>query len=93
MLLSKRKGSRVELLVKREFQKAGFETVRSAGSFGKADLYVKDLGSVQVKARKRFSIYSLFDGADILVVKADRKEPIVVMPLGHFLRIVGSKKG
>lgn len=89
----KGKGSRVEREIKRAFESAGFGVVRSAGSFGKGDLHVSGLGFVQVKARKSFHIYSLFEGADVLVIKADRKEPLVVIPLERFLQIAGRKKG
>ena len=86
---TKAKGTRFEREVKKEFEKAGFEVVRSAASLGKADLYVEKIGSIQCKSRKRLSLYSLFDGADVLVVKADRKEPLVVISLQKFLGIVG----
>ncbi len=84
---AKVKGSRVEREVKKAFETAGFEAVRSAGSLGKGDLHVSGIGFVQVKARKRFHIYSLFEGADVLVIKADRKEPLVVIPLSRFLEV------
>ena len=82
---AKAKGSRVEREVKKIFEEAGFETVRSAGSFGKADLQVKGIGSIQVKARKQFSVLNLFDGADKLVIKANRQEPYIVLPLRTYL--------
>ncbi len=81
----KGKGSRVERQVKKIFEEYGFEVIRSAGSFGKADLEVKAIGSIQVKARKTFSVLNLFDGADKLVIKADRKEPYIVLPLKVYL--------
>ena len=82
---AKAKGSRVEREVKKIFEEAGFEVVRSAGSLGKADLEVKGIGSIQVKARKQFAILNLFDGADKLVIKANRKEPYIVLPLKTYL--------
>ena len=85
---AKRKGTKFEREVKKAFENAGFTVVRSAASLGKADLYVEKLGSIQCKARKSLSIYNLFDGADILVIKANRKEPLVVIPLERFINIV-----
>ena len=85
---AKRKGTEFERLVKREFEKRGFEVTRSAASLGKADLYVEGIGSIQCKARKNFAVYNLFDGADVLVVKANRKEPLIVMPLEKFLKMI-----
>ena len=82
---AKRKGIEFERQVKKLFEKAGFSVVRSAASLGKADLYVEGIGSIQCKARKRLSLYNLFDGADVLVVKADRKKPLIVIPLSKFL--------
>ena len=89
---AKRKGTEFERLVKKEFEKAGFEVTRSAASLGKADLYVEKLGSIQCKARKSLSIYNLFDGADILVVKANRKELLIVMSLKKFIKLVGEAR-
>jgi len=43
----KAKGTRLEREVKKAFDKAGFEVVRSAASLGKADLYVEGIGSIQ----------------------------------------------
>jgi len=84
----KRKGIEFERQVKKLFEKAGFSVVRSAASLGKADLFVEGIGSIQCKAKKKFSIYNLFDGADFLVLKADRKEPLVVISLQKFLGIL-----
>jgi Holliday junction resolvase len=80
-----RKGANFERKIKKTLKENGFKVVRSAGSHGKGDLYVEGLGTVQVKARKNLAIYTLFEGADVLVVKADYKEPLIVMPLEKFL--------
>ncbi|MEO2083423.1 MAG: Holliday junction resolvase [Desulfurobacteriaceae bacterium] len=90
---TKAKGARLEREVKKSFEKAGFTVVRSAASLGKADLYVEDLGSVQCRSRRNFGIYSLFEGADFLVIKADRKKPLIVMPLEKFLEILPKIRG
>lgn len=87
----KAKGTRFEREVKKIFEQAGFSVVRSAASLGKADLIIEKLGSVQCKTRKKLSIYTLFDGADILIVKGDRKEPLVVIPLSKFLEVLWKK--
>ena len=82
---------RVEREVYQKFKEAGFEVVRSAGSHGKGDLYVVGIGSIQVKARKNFGIYSLFEGADALIIKADYKEPLICLPLSRFLQLRGGE--
>ncbi len=87
-----RKGYRFEKEVQRKFEEAGFKVVRSPASKGSGDLYIEGLGDVQLKARKTISIYSWFDGADVLIVKADRKEPLVVIPLRQFLALVEGVK-
>ena len=89
---AKAKGTRFERQVKKAFEEAGFEVVRSAASLGKADLFVEGLGSVQCKVRKKLSIYGLFEGADVLAVKADRKEPLIVVPLETFVRLIGGNR-
>ena len=86
-----RKGYRVEREIYHKFKEAGFEVSRSAGSHGKGDLYVVGVGSIQVKARKRHGIYSLFEGADALIIKADYKEPLICLPLSRFLQLQGGK--
>jgi Holliday junction resolvase len=91
MVNRKGKGTRFEREVKKVFEEAGFSVIRSAASLGKADLFVEGIGSIQCKARKRLSLYSLFDGADVLVVKADRKEPLVVIPVKKFLEVVDGR--
>jgi len=90
---AKAKGSRIEREVKRIFEEYGFEVIRSAGSLGKADLQVKGVGSIQVKARKTFSVLNLFDGADKLVIKANRKEPYIVIPLRIYLEEIKCRNG
>jgi len=91
----KAKGSRVERGIKKLFEEAGFQVVRSAGSLGVADLLAQRgplVLNLQVKARKTFSLYSWFaenlQEPDALVLKANYRPPLIVMPLGKFLEIV-----
>lgn len=89
---AKAKGSRVERQIRKIFEQAGFNVVRSAGSLGESDLYVynKEISlSIQVKARKTLQLYSWLGNADALVVKADREEPLIVLPLSKFLTWTG----
>ena len=83
-----RKGANFERKVKEIFEKAGFEVVRSAGSHTEADLMVKELGTVQCKALKSFAGYRLKGNADLLVVKANYKQPLVVLELSLFLKLL-----
>ncbi len=91
--MSYAKGARIEREIKALFEQAGFQVVRSAGSHTDTDLYIynKEIGislEVQVKARKSLQVYAWLSSADALVLKADRKEPLIVMPLKTFLEVV-----
>jgi hypothetical protein len=85
------KGNRVERALVRLLQNAGFGAERiplsgaAGGRFG-GDISVPLLGvdrTVEVKARANGfrELYSWLDGRDLLVVRADRREPLVIIPL------------
>lgn len=83
-----RKGAEFERRVRRAFEERGYSVVRGAGSRG-SDLFIRDLSlSVECKALKSFSAYRLMNGSDALVIKANRKEPLVVIPLEKFLKLL-----
>ena len=83
------KGANFERKVKKIFEENGYTVVRSAGSHTKADILIKELNlSVQCKALKSFSAYRLMEGADALVVKANYKKPLIVLPLERFLTLL-----
>ena len=85
-----KKGADFERKVKKIFEEHGFTVVRSAGSHSNADLLVKELGiSIQCKALKTFSAYRLIENADCLIVKANYKKPLIVIPLEKFLEVIG----
>ena len=88
-----KKGANFERKIKKTFEENGYTVVRSAGSHTKADILVKELNlSVQCKALKSFSAYRLMEGADALVIKANYKKPLIVLPLERFLQIAGRKR-
>lgn len=86
-----KKGYRVEREILQIFEENGFQVVRSAGSHSNIDIFISNkkvnLG-IQIKARKKHSVYSLFENADALVIKGDRKEPIICIPLKTFLEMI-----
>lgn len=85
-----KKGANFEREVKKFFESKGYTVIRSAGSHSKTDILIKELNlSVQCKALKSFSAYRLMEGADALAVKANRKEPLIVIPLRKFLEVLG----
>ena len=86
---SYKKGANFERKVKKLFEEKGFTVVRSAGSHSKADLLIRELSlSVQCKALKSFSGYRLMEKSDALIVKANYKNPLIVLPLEKFLEVV-----
>jgi Holliday junction resolvase len=94
---SRQKGNRTERALVRALQESGFAAERvplsgaARGRFG-GDLSVPLLGvdrRVEVKVRGNGfgRLYSWLDGADLLIVRADRSEPLVVLPLRLALEI------
>jgi Holliday junction resolvase len=88
---SRDKGNRLERSLVHALQNAGFAAERvplsgaARGRFG-GDLSVPLLGvdrRVEVKCRGDGfrQLYTWLDGADFLIVRADRSEPLVVIPL------------
>ena len=83
-----RKGAEFERKVRRSFEEKGYSVIRGAGSKG-SDLFVKELSlSIECKALRNFAGYRLMNGSDALVVKANRKKPLVVIPLERFLELL-----
>jgi hypothetical protein len=88
---SRNKGTRQERAVARYLQEHGFAAERiplsgSAGGRFVGDLSLPLLGvdrCVEVKCRARGfrELYAWLDGRDLLIVRADRREPLVVLPL------------
>jgi Holliday junction resolvase len=88
---SRDKGNRVERALVHALQGAGFAAERvplsgaARGRFG-GDLSVPLLGidrRCEVKCRGNGfrQLYAWLNGADLLIVRADRSEPLVVLPL------------
>jgi Holliday junction resolvase len=102
MVMSKKKGNRVEREIVNIFKESNWEAERAWGSNGRAmgeheEVDIKaEKGEVkllvQVKARKAIADYIKpnTDIVDIQVVKEDRKEPLVVLPLYMFLQFVNT---
>ncbi len=94
---SRDKGLRAERAIVRYLQDQGFAAERvplsgSAGGRFSADISVPLMGMdrrVEVKCRAQGfrEIYGWLEGADMLIVRADRKEPLVILPMGLATRI------
>ena len=84
---SRRKGVRNELALVRFLQNNGFAAEKTSRTgYTGSDLSVPLLGidrRVEVKCRGNGfrQLYGWLDGADLLIVRADRCEPLVVLPL------------
>jgi Holliday junction resolvase len=88
---SRQKGNRTERALVRYLQERGLAADRmplsgSAGGRYSGDLTVPVLGldhrvEVKVRANGFQRLYEWLNGADLLIVRADRKEPLIVVPL------------
>jgi Holliday junction resolvase len=88
---SRNKGARVERGIVRSLQAEGFAATRvplsgAAGGRFAGDVVMPLMGRdlcLEVKARADGfrELYSWLDGRDVLIVKADRQEPLVVVRL------------
>lgn len=92
----RRKGDRVERLVLAELRAAGLEAKRVPLS-GSATGYPGDLSvqfrglerCVEVKARADFrTLHSWLEGRNALILKADRKDPLLVVRLADVLELL-----
>ena len=97
----KRKGARVEREVLTALREAGLEARRvplsgSAPDYpGDLEVDLPGLGRVlvEVKARKRLALEAWLEGRGLLVLKPDRRPPLVVLPLEALLRLVQTLGG
>ena len=92
-MASRRKGARVERDLAHKLQEHGFAAEKISRAYTPGhDISVPLLGRdmrVEVKARSDFkTLYGWLDkGADILLLKADRRQPLVVLPWALALEI------
>jgi hypothetical protein len=99
---SRDKGNRAERALVRALQEKGFGAERvplsgSAGGKYRGDLTVPILGrdhvvEVKVRATGFSQLYAWLDGRNMLVVRADRKEPLVVVPLTLGIEIATAER-
>jgi Holliday junction resolvase len=94
----KRKGVRVERELVNELVALGLPCHRvplsgAAGGQCSGDIHIPLLGrmhraEVKVRGNGFRSLYSWINNADLLIVKADRSEPLVVLPLALMVELM-----
>jgi hypothetical protein len=96
---SRNKGSRTERAIARLLQAQGIAAEKISGMYKPgADISVPLLGAnraVEVKSRATgfAQLYGWLYGRDLLIVKADRREPLVVLPLRLAVEIAQAAEG
>jgi Holliday junction resolvase len=84
---SRDKGNRTERAIVHLLQERGFAAEKISGMYKPGcDLSIPLLGvdhktEVKCRARGFGQLYDWLENAEILIVKADRREPLVVVPL------------
>lgn len=95
--MSRDKGARVEREIVNTLEEMGIPAERvplsgSAGGSYTGDVIVLHKFKAEVKARKSGTgfalIYKWLADNDMLIVKQDRQEPLVIMPLGKMREVV-----
>ena len=100
---NKARGNRFERLVISRAKNAGFEAERAWGSDGKSLGLTHDVDGIiktkektwklQMKKRKRLASYvKPSENVDVQVIGEDREEPLVVVPLNEFLKLIEDKQ-
>lgn len=97
----KRKGTRAEREALKLLREAGLEARRvplsgsAPGYPGDLVAHLPGLGEVvvEVKARRRFGLEGWLEGRDLLVLRPDRRPPLVVLRLEDLLKALGGKEG
>jgi len=96
---SRDKGARTERAIVRLLQGQGIAATKISGMYKPgADLSVPVLGAdraVEVKCRADGfrELYGWLDSRDVLIVKADRREPLVVVRLSLAAEITRANRG
>lgn len=95
---SRRKGYRLEHELETIFRENGIEAQRVPLSGGAGGLFVGDLiiqrKIAEVKGRKEGfkEIYKWIEGKDYLLIRADRREWLVVLRLSDFIPMLKGEK-
>jgi hypothetical protein len=95
---SRRKGARIELEVLHQLQDAGIVTDKLSAMYKKThDLQVvlfNHIMAMEIKSRANGfkTIYDWLEPVDLLALRADRKETLVVIPISTLIKLIKSVK-
>jgi hypothetical protein len=93
---SRNKGSRDELALVKFLQAHGFAAEKISGMYKRGpDVSLPLLNfdrriEVKVRARGFGDLYKWLSGADVLVIRADRQRPLVVVPLDFAIQVASA---
>ncbi len=96
----KRKGDRCERAIVKQIQEAGYPAKRVPLSGAvewlpgdvMAELGILGECCLEVKARRDFkSLHAWLEHRDALILKADRRAPLIVLRLADFLKVLGGE--
>jgi len=96
---SRDKGSREELAIKRLLQSKGFAAEKVSRMYRPgADLILSLLGvdrTVEIKVRSDSfgTLYRWLEQRDVLIIRADRKEALAIVPLRFAIEIAARAEG
>ena len=99
MVMSKKKGNRVEREIVNIFKESNWEAERAWGSNGRAmgeheevDCKIEEY-TVQAKRRKSIAKFLKCEHTDIVAFREDRGETYALMPFNMFLDLIKKVKG
>ena len=95
---SRSKGARIELEVLHELQDAGLDCEKLSYIYKKThDMRLKMLGKdrrMEIKCRANgfATIYKWLEPVDVLVLRADRKQALAVIPIATLIELIKGAK-
>jgi len=97
---SKRKGNRFERALVNAARNAGLDAERAYASNGRslghAEAVDLTIGPWRIQAKRRKSVANYLqppDGCDVVAIREDRGDPLVVLPYAAFLQLIQPVSG
>jgi len=95
---SRRKGARVELKILHQLQDAGIDAEKLSYAWKKThDIRMKMLGQdhqaeIKCRANGFKQLYAWLEPVNLLIVCADRRDPLAVVPMSLLIDLIKSRK-